>query len=204
MGLLSGIGAGVFATWFPGMLNMQAVSTAVRAGRPRGYRFACGMALVFPLQAGVSIFFANWLTSHAWLLQGLRQWAALLLLAIGAVFLAKGVTARKARQRHEAVHYGGGPLRRGFGVSLLNVLNIPLFLAVSGWLLAHGYLPNRPLPKLVYVFAVGLGALFVFLLYARLADWCSRNAAKMTRNINFLIGGLLVFLAMARAMQMSW
>lgn len=203
LGLLIGIGAGVFSTWFPGMLNMQAVSTAVRAGRPRGYRFAFGMALVFPLQAGVSIFFANWLGDHPWLMDGLKQWAVPLLLFIGAIFIFKGVSVRKARKRQEVKPYGGGPVRRGFGMSMLNVLNIPLFLAISSWLLGHGYLPDAPIPKLVYVFGIGIGALLVFLLYARLADWFAHNAALLTRNINFLIGGLLMVLAVARAVQLS-
>lgn len=203
MGLLIGIGAGIFSTWFPGMLNMQAVSTAVRAGRPRGYRFAFGMALVFPLQAGISIFFANWLGNHPWVIETLKQWAVPLLSIIGIVFIVKGFSARKARKRQEVKPYGGGPVRRGFGMSMLNVLNIPLFLAISGWLLAHGYLPNAPLPKLVYVFGIGIGAFLVFLTYARLADWFARNAAMLTRNINFLIGGLLIVLAVARAVQLS-
>lgn len=201
-GLIIGIGVGIFSTWFPGMLNMQAVSTAVKAGRPQGYRFAFGMALVFPLQAGVSVFFANYLTSHPWIMEGLKQWAVPLLLIIGLVFIAKGFSARKARKNEVEKPYKGGPVRRGFGIALLNVLNIPLFFAMSGWLLAHGYLPNTPIPKLIYIFGIGIGAYLVFLTYARLADWCTRHAATLTRNINFVIGGLLLILSAVQTVRM--
>lgn len=202
IGFLVGIGAGIFATWFPGMLNMQAVATAVRADRGQAYRFAFGMATVFPLQAGISIFFANYLTTHPFIMEGVKQWAVPLLLTIGIVFLYKGVSARKARKAEVVKPYSGGPFKRGLGISLLNVLNVPFFFAISGWLLAQDILPNAPIPKLVYIFGIGFGALIVFLTYARLADWFSRHASLLTRNINFLIGGLLVVLAVIQAIRM--
>lgn len=203
IGLLVGVGAGIFATWFPGMLNMQAVSVAVRGSRAQGYRFATGMAVVFPLQAGVSLFFANYLTAHPAVLESVKQWAVVLLAAIAVVFLYKGFSARQARKAHVEQASPDGPFRRGLGISLLNVLNIPLFFAITSWLLAHEYLPNAPVPKSVYVLGIGLGALVTFLVYARLADWFSRNANLLTRNINFLIGGLLIFLAVVQAFR-SW
>lgn len=201
IGFLVGIGVGIFSTWFPGMLNMQAVATAVRTDRETAYRFSLGMAMVFPIQAGISIFFANFLTSHPWIINGIKEWAVPLLLIIGGVFIFKGFSARAERKKEVVKPYRGGPLKRGFGMSFLNVLNIPLFFALSSWLLAHDVLPNAPIPKLVYIFGIGFGALFIFLLYARLADWFTRHAALLTRNINFVIGGLLVVLAMIQTMR---
>lgn len=194
-GLLVGIGAGIFATWFPGMLNMQAVSTACRAGRPAAYRFAVGMSLVFPLHAAISMFFTGFLTDRPWIMRGVEEWAALLLLLIGSVFLFKGFTARAARKTDTVRPYRGGPLRRGFGASMLNILNIPFFVAIGSWLISRGYLPDLLRPKLVYTVGVGGGALGVFSVYARLSDWFTRHAAVFTRNINFVIGGLLLLLA---------
>lgn len=195
IGFIVGIGVGIFATWFPGMLNMQAVSTACRAGRPTAYRFSIGMALVFPLQAGVSIFFANWLTDHPWIMDGLKQSAVPLLIIIGLVFVIKGFTARANRKAQLIKPYKGGPMKRGFGMAMLNILNIPLFLAVGSWLITQGYLPDLPWPKLIYIFGVGFGALLIFVIYTRMADWFARRAAMLTRNINFVIGGLLILLA---------
>ena len=58
-GLLTGIGAGVFVTWFPGMLNMQVVATACRAGRDKAYAFSAGLSTVIGLQATLAVFFAH-------------------------------------------------------------------------------------------------------------------------------------------------
>jgi threonine/homoserine/homoserine lactone efflux protein len=201
-GFLVGIGVGIFSTWFPGMLNMQAVATAVRAGRPRAYRFSIGMACVFPIQAGIAIFFANYLTDHPWIMEGLRQWSVPLLIGIGVFFVAKGVSARAERKAEVVKPYKGGPFKRGFGMAFLNILNIPLFFAIGGWLLAHGYLPDTPLPKLIYIFGVGFGALSVFFTYTRLSEWFTRRAAMLTRNINFVIGGLLFTVAVVQAVRM--
>lgn len=202
IGLLVGIGVGIFSTWFPGMLNMQAVSTACQAGRPKAYRFSIGMASVFPLQAGVSIFFANFLTDHPWIMDGLRRWAVPLLLAIGAVFIFKGFSARANRKADIIKPYKGGPMKRGFGMAMLNILNIPLFLALGSWLIANNYLPDFPLPKLIYIVGVGIGALIIFVIYTLMANWFARRAAILTRNINFVIGGLLVVLAAIQSIRM--
>lgn len=184
------------------MLNMQAVSTAMRAGRSQGYRFSAGMAVVFPFQAGVGVFFANYLTKHPAVIESVKQWAVPLLLVGAAVFIYKGVSVRKARRQDRELPYNGGPFRRGLGISCLNLLNIPFFFAITGWLLAHDVLPNESRAKLLYLFGVGVGAFLIFLLYARLADWFNRRAGSLTRNINFLIGGLLVFLAVVQVINL--
>jgi len=156
IGFVVGIGVGIFSTWFPGMLNMQA---------------------------------------------GIKEWAVPLLLMIGGVFIIKGFLAREARKKEIIKPYRGGPFKRGLGMSFLNVLNIPMFFALSSWLLAHDIIPNASVPKLLYIFGIGFGALMVFLIYARLSDWFTRNASMLTRNINFVIGGLLVVLAVIQTMR---
>ncbi len=198
-GFLVGLGTGVFITWFPGMLNMQAVATACRAGKQRAYIFSAGLATVIAGQTTLAVFFAGALTRNPALLNGLKEWAIPLFLVLAIVFTAKGFRARAAR-RDEIEHpYKGGPYWRGLVMSMMNILNIPLILAIAGWLIAAGYLASGFWPRLVYIPGTALGALIVFFLYARLAKWISENAAFFTRNINFFLGGLFVVLAVIQA-----
>lgn len=181
------------------MLNMQAVATACRAGKQRAYIFSAGLATVIAMQTTLSVFFAGVFTRHPYILKGLKEWAIPLFLILAVVFVAKGFRARAARKAAIEQPYKGGPFWRGVMMSMMNILNIPLILAIAGWLIAAGYLAPGFLPRLAYIPGTALGALFIFFLYARLAEWISEHAAFFTRNINFFLGGLFVLLAVIQA-----
>lgn len=181
------------------MLNMQVVATACRAGRDKAYAFSAGLSTVIGLQATLAVFFAHLITGNAFILRGIRQWAIPLFLVLAIVFIAKGFSARAARKAHIEQPYKGGPYWRGFISSAMNVLNIPFFLAIVGWLITAGYLAQSFYPRVMFILGTGAGTLAVFFLYARLSDWISDHAAFFTRNINFFLGGLFIFLAAVQA-----
>ncbi|MEO0734277.1 MAG: hypothetical protein AAFZ52_15685, partial [Bacteroidota bacterium] len=86
-GFIIGVGVAIFATWFPGMLNMQAVATSLRAGRPKGYQFARGLAAALAIQVGVTIVFAKYLRLHPEVITLLKQSAIPIFLLAAAAFL---------------------------------------------------------------------------------------------------------------------
>jgi len=198
---LVGVGTGVFITWFPGMLNMQAVATAVRVGCKRAYLFSAGMALVIGGQTILAVLFADVLTGTPFILPAIKSWAVPLFLILALVFVRKGHRARKARKAEVERPYKGGPFWRGIMMSMMNVLNIPFIFALAGFLISVGYLSRSFFSRLAFVPGTTLGALLVFLLYVRLSGWISRNLALFTRNINFFIGGLFAVLALVQAVR---
>jgi len=202
-GFLVGIGTGVFITWFPGMLNMQVVSTAVRVGKPKAYLFSAGMAMVIGAQTTLAVLFANLLTANPSVVPAIKQWAVPLFLVLALVFVGKGFRARAARKAEVERPYKGGPFWRGMMMSMMNILNIPFVFAIAGFLMADGYLSRAFLPRLAYIPGTTLGAFMIFVLYGRLSGWITRNMALFARNINFFIGGLFALLAVVQAMQMA-
>ncbi len=201
-GFLVGLGTGVFITWFPGMLNMQVVGTAVRVGRPKAYVFSAGMAAVIGAQTTLAVLFANLLTANPVVVPAIKQWAIPLFLVLALVFIWKGFRARAARKAEKERPYKGGPFWRGIMMSSMNILNIPLVFAIAGFLMADGYMSRAFLPRLAYVPGTTMGAFLIFALYGRLSGWISRNMALFTRNINFFIGGLFALLALVQAVRM--
>jgi threonine/homoserine/homoserine lactone efflux protein len=199
---LVGLGTGVFITWFPGMLNMQVVGTALRVGRRKAYVFSAGMAAIIGAQTTLAVLFANLLTTNPSVVPTIKQWAVPLFLVLALVFVWKGFRARAARKAEVERPYKGGPFWRGMVMSMMNILNIPLVFAIAGFLMADGYLSRDFIPRLFYVPGTALGALLVFVLYGRLSGWISRNMALFTRNINFFIGGLFALLAVVQVVQM--
>lgn len=196
--LLLGLSTGVFITWFPGMLNLQAVATSVRLGRSEAYRFSLGMSIVIGAQTMLAVGFAD-LLNRPGVLATLRIWAVPLLTFLAVGFTVKGFRARAARRADRELSYTGTPFWRGLMLGSMNVLNIPFIFAIAGFLMAAGYLSRGFTPRMVFVPGVAAGALLVFFAYARLADWISRHANYLTRNINFLLGGLLAMLALVQA-----
>lgn len=199
---LAGLGTGVFITWFPGMLNMQVVGTALRVGKRKAYIFSAGMAAVIGAQTTLAVLFANLLTANPSVVPTIKQWAVPLFLILALVFVWKGFRALAARKAEVERPYKGDPFWRGMMMSSMNILNIPLVFALAGFLMADGYLSRAFLPRLFYVPGTALGALLIFFLYGRLSGWISKNMALFTRNINFFIGGLFALLAIFQAVQM--
>ena len=200
--LLLGLVASTAATWFPGLLNMNSVSVALRAGRRAGYVFGAGMTLAFTAQAALAVFFASYFAAHPSILTFMRQWAVLVLLVLAAFFLVKGFRAQFQHQDPADRPYTGSPLVRGIALALMNLLTVPYFFAVCGWLLSDGYLQSDLSSRTAFTLGAGAGAMLIFGAYARSARWMQRRARFLTRNINFLLGGILTVLAVVQGMRM--
>ncbi|THH40564.1 LysE family transporter [Neolewinella litorea] len=200
--VLIGLAAAAGATFFPGMLNMTSVNVSLRAGRRAGYAFAAGMAFTFTAQAGVAIFFANYFTTHPAIIGMLKQWAVVAFLFLAVFFLFKGYRARVAEAAPDGGRYRGSPFLRGILLALMNLLTVPYFFAVGGWLLADDHLSADALGRLGFMLGAGAGAMLIFGAYARLAEWMQRKALFLTRNINFLLGGLLAILALVQSIRL--
>lgn len=195
-----GLATALAATFFPGMLNMTAVATSLRVGRRAGYRFAQGLAITLLVQAGVAVLFAEYLGSHPGIIGGMKRYAVLIFVALAVFFFVK---AWRGRHRPLADRpYHGSPFWRGVAMAIMNFLTLPYFFAVTGWLVASGYLSTVLAARLGFTLGVGAGALLVFGLYARSAAWIDRNAHYLTQNINYVLGGLFTLLAVVQGVRL--
>ncbi len=197
-GFITGTVVGLFITLIPGMLNLQVVSTAVRIGRRGAIRFSWGLILVIGLQAVLAVAFANWMARHPQILTSIEQWGVLMLFLLGVGFTIKGYRTRKAGLGRP---YRGGPFWRGVMMSAMNVMNIPLLLAIAGFSIARGWLPEGIPPRIAFVPGVMSGAFLSFYGYVRTAPWIHQHADYLTRNIYFILGGLLFLLAVVQGIS---
>ncbi len=193
-----GFTAAAGATLFPGMLNMTTVNVSLRAGRSAGYALSAGMAITLSLQAGIAVFFARFLAANPYVLNQMKEWAILVFLFLAVFFLVKGYRAQAPDASHAERSYRGSPFLRGAVLAVMNLLTIPYFFAISGWLLADGRLSASAPARLVFTISAGVGALMIFAGYARLAEWMYRRARFFTRHINYFLSGLLLILAVAQ------
>ena len=201
-GLLLGLAAAAGATLFPGLQNMAGVSVSLRAGRRAGYAFSLGMALAFTGQAALAVFFAGYFTSHPAILTSMKWWAAPVFFFLAGVFIVKGYRVRVDSVAPEDRPYHGSPLARGILLALMNLLVVPYFFALGGWLLSDGHLDAAVSSRLAFILGAGAGAMIIYGTYARLANWMNRRVTFLTRNINFLLGGILLVIALVQSVRL--
>lgn len=196
--LLGTLGA-FFGILLPGMLNMTAVSISVTRGRRAGMHFVSGTALTTALQAFAAFGLADYLRKHPEILERIHGFALFIFVVLAGVFIHLGRRGGEIRVKKISgrKHFGGG-----VAMAFLNALSLIYFFALGTVLVSKDLVRNGILSVVFFSFGAGLGAFLMFWLYVRAADYISRNATWLTRNINYVIGGFFVFLAVLQAYNM--
>jgi len=193
MEYLSPFGVGFIAAFVgliaPSMLNMTAAKTSLEKGKSNGLKFAAGAASVVIIQAFVAVFFADMITPE--IITKLQTAAIFVLLALAFFFYKQARKEFKASGKDKK----GSSYMVGFGMSSLNMLAVPFYLVAaksSGISLVAPY-------QYIFVIGAALGAFTIFAIYASFAEVIAKKAAFIAKNINYILAGLFVILALASA-----
>lgn len=193
LSLLIGYGAGAFSAWFPGMLNMTAVAVSLDHGRRAGYRYSLGAGLTAICQALLALTFADYIAEHPAVIDWCKRIALFIFPALAIIFFVKA-----KRPSIEAKPLRGGPFTFGVVLAAMNALTIPYYFSLGTFLEADQYLQLTPLSIFIFALGAGTGAATFFALYARSADFVSRRAGFLARNMNYVLSGLFVLLTMVQ------
>ncbi len=181
----------------PSMLNMTAARTSIERGRADGIQFAAGAASVVFIQAFIATYFAKYLVAHPEVITQLKTAAIFVLLGLSFFFYTQ---ARK-KFRAEGKQKKGSSYVTGLGMSSLNMLAIPFYLTMATVAESKGWMEIVPPYSTIYVVGAVLGAFSLFATYAVFAEIIAERAAFIAKNINYILSGLFVILAIATAVQ---
>lgn len=184
----------------PGMVNMTVVSISLKRGHNAASQFMKGAAAATAIQAGVAMVFADYLRKNPTTVTLLQKSAIYIFIFLAIGFFYKAYTGQVAKPRKKTSKRKN--LGFGFGLSMANGLAIPFFLAVSSWLIAHEQRIRGPIGITLFSLGAALGAVLVFTGYAKSANWVSRHAAWLTRNINYVMSAFFVFLAVLQGWKL--
>jgi len=180
----------------PSMLNMTAARTSIEKGKKAGILFAAGAASVVTVQAFIAVYFANKITPE--IINKLQTAAIFVLLALAIFFFMQ---ARK-KFNAEGKDKKGSTFIVGMGMSSLNMLAVPFYLAMAK--AGEGYGMKLELPySLVYVVGAVFGAFSLFSIYASYAEKIAEKAQFIAKNINYILSGLFVVLALANILKVT-
>ena len=193
---------GFFASFFgliaPSMLNMTSARTSIEKGRSAGIQFAAGAASIVFIQAFIAVFFAKYLVANPEVITQLKTAAVFVLLGLAVFFFMQARKKFKAEGKQKK----GSNYLTGLGMSSLNMLAIPFHLAMSTLAESKGWITLEMPYTVIYVVGAVLGAFSLFAIYAIFAEIIAQKAQFIARNINYILSGLFVVLAIGTSVQL--
>ncbi len=181
----------------PSMLNMTAARTSIEKGKKAGIQFAAGAASVVFVQAFVAVTFAKYLVAHPEVITKLKTAAIFVLLALSVFFFLQARKKFDAKGKDKQ----GSSYFIGLGMSSLNMLAVPFYLAMATLAESKGWMVIEQPTSLLYVLGAVLGAFSLFATYATFAEIIARKAQFIAKNINYILSVLFIVLAGVTAYQ---
>lgn len=178
----------------PSMLNMTAAKTSIEKGKKHGLQFAAGAASVVFIQAFIAVYFANKITPE--IIKILQKAAFFVLLGLAFFFYSQARKKFKAEGKDKE----GNTFFIGMGMSSLNMLAVPFYLGMAKVGEGYGMILEIPY-SLVYVVGAVFGAFSLFSIYATFAEVIAQKAQFIAKNINYILAGLFVVLAIASGVK---
>lgn len=187
---------GLFIAYFamitPGMLNMTALKVRIDIGKFESVKFSFGAAVVIFIQAGIALFFADYFVQNPNIIEFLKVAAIFVFFALAVFFF----TLSRRKIKPKTTSGKGNYFMRGVGMSALNMLSIPFYLAFSIFLADREYIIIKHPMILLYVFGVLIGAILLFYTYIYFAEIITKKVSFIAKNINLILSGIFVVLGL--------
>ncbi len=184
-----------------GTINVSITEAAIQKGVRVAIFMGIGASVVEFFQSYVALSFYNILTSNPRMERSIILFCIPVFLAIGVYYLFKN-DRRMPKPTHKAAHAMG--FAKGFMLSSLNLVAIPYYVFLGGYLASSGYIKLKP--ELIASFAVGVvgGSFMVFLLYAKLGQYIRSKSEKLSRYASKIVGLIFITIAVSQAIRYYW
>ena len=93
--------------------------------------------------------------------------------------------------------------RKGFFTASINMLIVPFWAFIAGYLNTHGYPIVALSDVIIFALASALGAVLVFLLYVRLGDLILKRLNMVVRYSNTILALLFLSLGLYQLLRIS-
>ncbi|MFT4535749.1 MAG: threonine/homoserine/homoserine lactone efflux protein [Saprospiraceae bacterium] len=176
----------------PAMLNMTTVRTSIEQGRGQGILFGAGAATINAIHGLIAFTFLRFLDANPDIILWLKRVGILVLFTLSFYFYKKSkkvITAKDKKGNTPAFY-------EGLIMSSINMLGLPYYFTAALLLDAQSYITASA--PYVYYLAMGvfLGGTAMFAIYSIAAETIARKSEYVTKNINLILSGVFVILAM--------
>lgn len=188
-----GIATAIFGLIAPGMLNMTALKISINIGYKESMRFSIGAITVIFIQSLIGVFFADWLSKHEGVVLLLKQVGIVLFFGLSVYFF--WLAYKNSKPGSQLKSPKGNYFFQGIGMSALNMLAIPFYVAMALVYANKGFLRNTPEDFTVFCLGAGLGSFGIFFMYMRFANFIKTRVGFIARNMNVILGCIFVLIA---------
>lgn len=185
----------------PGLINMMVLERSISRGKKAGVMTAIGTFIPEFVYTFLAAYAYTTINNNVELGQNLKLGGGLVLIVLGSFYFFR-------RPEEPEVNYASTKkdsyrgFRKGFFTASINMLIIPFWAFVAGYLGSHGY----ALAGLgdISAFALGsaLGALVMFLLYVRLGHFILRRISTVARYSNKFLAVLFLSLGLYQLIRL--
>lgn len=205
MGFLIHFAWGCFCSFFGtipfGTINVSITEAAIQKGMRIAIFMGIGASVVEFFQSYFALSFFNLITSNPKVEKTLIITCIPIFLIIGCFYLFKKDN-RMPKPTTKAA--GAIGFAKGVMLSALNLIAVPYYVFLGGYLASSGYISLKP--ELIASFAAGVvvGSFLVFLLYAKLGQYIKRKSEKLSRYASKIVGLIFITIAVSQAIRFWW
>ncbi|AGC76178.1 threonine/homoserine/homoserine lactone efflux protein [Nonlabens dokdonensis] len=193
--LLFGLIIGFVGVIPPGLLNLTAAKISVKQTRKAAVMFALGASVVVIAQVYVGVFFSKLLNDNPETLLLLEQFAAIAFIGLSIFFFIRAMLDTGSP---EVKKIDKSPIKlfgQGIILSVLNIFPIPFYIGFSSFLASRGLFKfSYPMAHL-FILGAALGTFLMLLAYIKYVKKFAFDSNTFARKINYVLGGLTLFIA---------
>ena len=180
----------------PGLITLSILRRSVNSGRRDALWVSAGALFPELAYTYVALVGYRYLQQHQFVEHQIQQLATGVFLVFGAYYLLKKRSADMAlpQDKQERVHTTN--LGRGLGIGLLNMLIVPFWVIVAGWLGKYGYTFENVALVTSFCLGAAAGAGLVFWAYVELGNWLVQRLGRIDYYTNKAVGGIFLGLGL--------
>jgi threonine/homoserine/homoserine lactone efflux protein len=181
----------------PSMLNMTAARISIEKGNKSAIQFSAGASTVVFIQGYIAVTFAKYLVANPEVITKLKTVAIFVLIVLSIFFFYQAKKKFKTTGKDKK----GSSYFIGLGMSSLNMLAIPFYLAMATLAENKGWMTIEQPFSTIYVIGTVLGVFSLLATYASFSAIIARKAEFIAKNINYILSALFLVLAISTAIQ---
>lgn len=183
---LTGLGASVFGTLLPGILNATVVKISKKEGMKNAYSFMLGTFIIIALQTYLAVFFAKIIDQSVFITNILREIGFVVFLVLTIYFFVakpkkkKDVDVEITRKRKR--------FTQGILLAIINVFPIFYYVFITITVLNNKLYTVNYISNILFTVGVLIGAFLAFMFYINLFKNKTVKDNFVLKNINKILG----------------
>lgn len=183
---LTGLGASVFGTLLPGILNATVVKISKKEGMKNAYSFMLGTFIIIALQTYLAVFFSKIIDQSVFITNILREIGFVVFLVLTIYFfIAK---PKKKKDVEVEITQKRKRFTQGILLALINVFPIFYYVFITITVLNNQLYTVNYISNILFTVGVLVGAFLAFMFYINLFKNKTVKDNFILKNINKILG----------------